>query len=105
MKNPFVSGFAHRLNKCQTVAPSLTLEIVRSDVIEPLLLLAGDAIPNIRFNVAKALEIVAISFGGTPEGREFIRQRITPVLELQRNDPDADVRYFAAKGLQKALAV
>jgi len=66
--------------------------------------LAKDPIPNIRFNVAKALEVMVIAFGGTPEGRAFLQDWILPTLERQKNDPDADVRYHATRGLQKAAA-
>ncbi|KAK1233574.1 protein phosphatase 2A structural subunit [Marasmius sp. AFHP31] len=85
------------------IAPSLSQEIVQSDIIEPLLQLASDPIPNIRFNVAKALETLATVFGATPQGHEFVQQKVMPALEQQKNDPDADVRYFAARALQKAL--
>jgi len=88
----------------QIIAPSLTLPIVRADIIEPLLQLASDPIPNIRFNVAKSLEALASTFGTSSEGKELVRQRIIPVLEQQKNDQDADVRYFAARALQKALS-
>lgn len=87
----------------QTISPSLTLDIVVAEIIDPLLQLATDGIPNIRFNVAKALEILAATFGTTAEGRDFVRQKIIPALELQKNDQDADVRYFASRALQKAL--
>ncbi|KAJ7071020.1 armadillo-type protein [Mycena amicta] len=88
-----------------TIAPSLTLDIVGSEIIDPLLLLASDAIPNIRFNVSKSLEILALTYGNTPAGNEFVNTRIVPCLEHQKNDQDADVRYFAARALQKALSV
>ncbi|KAF8350054.1 armadillo-type protein [Amanita rubescens] len=83
---------------------SLTLEIIRADVITPLLELSKDPIPNIRFNVSKSLEVLAATFGDTPEGRQFVQDWITPTLERQKNDLDADVRYFATRALQKALA-
>ena len=89
----------------QTISPSLTLPIIQTEIITPLLQLAVDPIPNIRFNVAKALEVLATSFGDTPEGKEFVKQKIIPVLEQQKNDGDADVRYFSARALQKALSV
>ncbi|KAF5390253.1 hypothetical protein D9757_002913 [Collybiopsis confluens] len=84
------------------IMPSLNLEIVRSEIVESLLQLASDLIPNIRFNVAKSLEVLATTYGNTPEGKAFVQQRIIPVLEQQKNDQDADVRYFAARALQKA---
>jgi serine/threonine-protein phosphatase 2A regulatory subunit A len=81
----------------------LNLEIVRSEILEPLLHLASDAIPNIRFNVAKSLEILALTYGTSPEGHMLVQQRIVPALEQQKNDQDADVRYFATRALQRAL--
>lgn len=81
--------------------PSLNLDIVRSEIIESLLQLASDPIPNIRFNVAKSLEVLLSAYGNTSEGEAFVQQRILPVLEQQKNDQDADVRYFAARALQK----
>ena len=83
----------------------MTLEIVQSDILEQLLHLASDPIPNIRFNVSKSLEVLAITFGKTPEGLGIVQHRIIPTLEQQKNDQDADVRYFAARALQKALQV
>jgi serine/threonine-protein phosphatase 2A regulatory subunit A len=78
------------------------LAIVRSDVIGPLLELSKDPIPNIRFNVAKALEVMATSFTTVPEGPAFVQEFIIPALDRQKNDSDADVRYFATRALQKA---
>jgi serine/threonine-protein phosphatase 2A regulatory subunit A len=80
----------------------LDLEIVRAEIIGPLLLLASDPIPNIRFNVAKSLEVLAITFNTSPEGHEFVQQQIVPALDQQKNDQDADVRYFATRALQHA---
>jgi serine/threonine-protein phosphatase 2A regulatory subunit A len=80
----------------------LNLEIVRAEIVGPLLLLANDPIPNIRFNVAKSLEVLAVTFNNSPEGRDFIQQQVVPVLEQQKSDQDADVRYFAMRALQKA---
>jgi serine/threonine-protein phosphatase 2A regulatory subunit A len=50
------------------------------------------------------LEVLAITYGVAPAGNEFVQARIIPALEQQKNDQDADVRYFAARALQKALA-
>lgn len=86
------------------IAPSLSLEIVQAEIIDPLLQLATDAIPNIRFNVAKALEVLAATYNSTPEGRLLV-QRILPALEQLKNDQDADVRYFATRAYQKTGGV
>lgn len=82
----------------------MNLDIIRSDILEPLLALAIDAIPNIRFNVAKALEVLATTYSKAPEGRQLVQSKIVPVLEKMKNDPDADVRYFATRALQKGLS-
>ena len=76
-----------------------------SDILDTLLQLAQDPIPNIRFNVAKSLEVLATTFASLPEGQAMIHTKIMPVLEAQKNDPDADVRYFAAKAQQTVRAV
>lgn len=47
---------------------------------------------------------MASSFGESPEGRIFVREWIAPTLERQQNDQDADVRYFANRALQRAVA-
>jgi len=94
-------NYLYRLTTVQaiaTIAPALNPELVQSDVIEPLLQLAVDPIPNIRFNVGKALESVGSAFG--PRGRELAQQRIVPMLEQQKADSDADVRYHATRALQ-----
>jgi len=88
----------------QTIAPSLTLEVIRSDIIGPLLELSKDPIPNIRFNVGKALGVIAESQSKTPEGVQFVKEWVVPALERQKQDTDADVRYYATRSLQKAVA-
>ncbi|KAH7930981.1 ARM repeat-containing protein [Leucogyrophana mollusca] len=100
-------NYLYRMTTVQaitTISPSLTLPIVQSEIIVPLLQLAVDPIPNIRFNVAKSLEVLATTFGNTADGREFVQQRVVPALEQQKNDSDADVRYFSTRALQKALS-
>jgi len=99
-------NYLYRMTTVQaitTISPSLNLDIVRAEIIEPLLHLATDSIPNIRFNVAKSLEVLAISYGKSPQGHELVQTRIVPALEQQKNDQDADVRYFATRALHKAL--
>ncbi|KAL6304279.1 ARM repeat-containing protein [Sparassis latifolia] len=101
-------NYLYRMTTVQaisTIASSLTLDIVRGEILDTLLQLSADPIPNIRFNVAKALEVLATTFGDTPEGRQLVLQKIVPVLEQQKNDQDADVRFFAVRALQKAHEV
>ena len=96
---------AHTPHLFQTVAPVLTVDTVNGEIIETLLALARDPIPNIRFNVAKSLEVLATTFGNTPEGKQMIQQKVVPVLEAQKGDPDADVRFFATKALQTVRTI
>ncbi|KIM85215.1 hypothetical protein PILCRDRAFT_817212 [Piloderma croceum F 1598] len=99
-------NYLYRMTTVQAItviAPSLTLEIIRNDILEPLLALAKDAIPNIRFNVAKSLEVLAATFSKAPDGLDLVQNKIVPVLEAMKNDSDADVRYFAARALQKGI--
>jgi len=96
-------NYLYRMTTVQaitTMAPALTFEIIQQDVIDRLLDLADDPIPNIKFNVAKSLEALATTYGGTPQGKQLIQARILPKLEMQKNDGDADVRYFAARAIQ-----
>jgi serine/threonine-protein phosphatase 2A regulatory subunit A len=86
----------------QTIAPSLTLEVIRDNVLQVLIDLTVDPIPNIRFNVAKSLEVISTTINVTAEGLELSRTQIVPAVEVLRNDADADVRYFANKALLKA---
>jgi serine/threonine-protein phosphatase 2A regulatory subunit A len=65
--------------------------------------LANDPIPNIRFNVARSLEVVATTYGKTAAGKDLAQQKIVPVLEELIADQDADVRYFATLASQRTL--
>lgn len=67
-----------------------------------VLSLVSDPIPNIRFNVAKALEVLAITLANSPDGKDLARSRLVPAVQTLRNDNDPDVRYFAGKAFEKA---
>lgn len=81
------------------------MEVIRDHVLQVLLTLIADPIPNIRFNVAKSLEVMATTINTTAEGRDISEKRIAPAVDTLRRDADADVRYFANKAFQKAVAV
>jgi len=76
--------------------------------------LVSDAIPNIRFNVAKTYAVLIDTLRrlpaegtlaqleksgviGTPsaKGQDIISSQILPNLEKLQHDEDVDVRYFA----------
>jgi len=86
-----------------SLAPSLTTEVIRENVLGTVLSLVDDPIPNIRFNVAKALEVLAITLANTPDGKELAHSRIVPALQRLRSDADPDVRYFAGRAFEKAV--
>lgn len=86
------------------MAPSLNLEVIKDPVLQTLLSLVADPIPNIRFNVAKSLEVVATTYGSVPEGQELAKEKIVPAVESLQNDPDADVRFFASRALERTMA-
>ncbi len=102
----------HPLTILQTIAPSLDVTCIRDSVLDCALRLSTDEIPNIRFNVAKALEILGQSLisqqgksveQGT-EGRQLVQDKVVPALNKMAEDTDADVRYFAAKALERTHA-
>ena len=58
--------------------------------------LANDSVANVRFNVAKTLQLIAPMVEPT-----LIHGVIKPCLDKLNSDADVDVKYFA----QEALAV
>lgn len=63
-----------------------------------MLSLASDPIPNIRFNVAKALASMtpALNQAGL---QKVALEQIKPVLLKLKDDPDMDVKFFAQQAL------
>lgn len=50
------------------------------------------------------MEVLAVTYGSTPEGKALIDEKVLPVLEELKADSDADVRYYAAHALQRVPA-
>ncbi|THH06108.1 hypothetical protein EW145_g4319 [Phellinidium pouzarii] len=88
-----------------TMTPSLNLDVINDPIMQTLISLVSDPIPNIRFNVAKSLEVVATTYGSVPEGQSLAKEKIMPAVQSLQNDPDADVRYFAGRALERTMAV
>lgn len=84
------------------MTPSLDLDVVKDSIMQTMFSLLNDPIPNIRFNVAKALEIIGTTYGASSEGNSFVKDKIIPSLQSLQNDADADVRYFANRALQNS---
>ena len=87
------------------MASALNAEVIRSSVLETVNNLVSDTVPNIRFNVAKCLEVLAERLHGEPGGQALVVDGIIPGLEKLQGDPDADVRFFAIKGLEVRLYI
>lgn len=87
------------------MTPSLDVPTIRDSVLDSALLLVNDPIPNIRFNVAKALEVLGVTLSTDAEGQEIAGRKIVPALEKLSGDSDPDVRYFASRALEKTTGV
>lgn len=68
---------------------------INSNLISIAVSLKGDIVPNIRFNVAKCLDLLAPVMT-----EENIKKEVIPCLQQLMNDQDIDVKYFAEKALK-----
>jgi serine/threonine-protein phosphatase 2A regulatory subunit A len=108
------ASICHQANAEQTLAPVVTLDIIKESILPMLDRLVSDAIPNIRFNVAKSYAVLIDTLRrlpaegtlaqleksgatGTPsaKGQDLVSSQILPNLEKLQQDDDVDVRYFA----------
>lgn len=80
------------LQACSMMATVVDADAARSEMLPLVLEMATDGVPNIRFNVAKELEVVAPICGICS-----YESQIHPVLNLLLEDSDRDVRFFAEK--------
>lgn len=83
-----------------TMAPSLNTAAISNSVLDTVLSLTDDPILNIRFNVAKAFEVIAAVLSQDAEGRAIITSKVRPALEKLKEDLDPDVRFFAGRALE-----
>jgi serine/threonine-protein phosphatase 2A regulatory subunit A len=83
-----------------TMAPSLNTSVIADSVLETVLPMVQDPIPNIRFNVAKSFAVLSKVLSESAEGRAVIKRKIVPSLEKLKEDQDADVRFFAHKAYE-----
>jgi len=74
--------------------------------LQTILHLVDDPIPNIRFNVAKSLEVLATALlADGPAGQAVTQRSIVPAVEALKEDTDADVRFFANRALEHTLGL
>lgn len=77
---------------CALMATEMEASTVTSELLPLVLEMALDDVANIRFNVAKALEKIAVVCGP-----EVYETQVRPLLEVLVEDQDRDVRFFAEK--------
>ena len=70
--------------------------MVNNKLFSYLLKLATDPVPNIRFNVSKAIELIG------PKLSTRNKMDIKDVLKkMAQSDPDFDAQYYAQRALEK----
>ena len=80
------------LQACALMSTKMDPDTARLHALPMVLEMATDAVPNIRFNVAKELEKMAPVCGV-----RAYETLILPVLTMLMEDDDRDVRYYAEK--------
>jgi len=78
----------------QTVGEVVGPAALSSRMLPSILSYSRDPVPNLRFNVAKSLERLAPKIDAAVAAAV-----VKPALQALTTDPDADVRYYAAKAL------
>jgi hypothetical protein len=79
----------------QVLAPVVGNDVIVATILPAVLDLAGDNVPNVRFNVAKTLELLINNISD----KTVVAERIVPALNKLKDDEDRDVKYFAQKAL------
>lgn len=82
----------------QTLAHAVNAEVLKDPLIPTVIHLANDPIPNIRFNVAKALEQI-IPLAKKAGLSSLITEQVKPSLLKLNEDADQDVRFFAQRAI------
>ncbi|KAK6205592.1 armadillo-type protein [Scheffersomyces amazonensis] len=111
LNNIDYSNFIIRITCLFTITrliPVIDYSIISKKVLPFINNLIVDAVPNIRFNVAKSYFVAAETliknrrkFGISDEDlNKVINLEILSNLEKLQNDEDVDVRYFASKSIQ-----
>ncbi|KAK8381221.1 hypothetical protein O3P69_008231 [Scylla paramamosain] len=69
-------------------------ELTTKTLLPTVLAMANDNVPNVRFNVAKTLQII-----GPHIDKESLHTQVKGVLDRLNDDSDTDVKYFASEAL------
>ncbi|KAI9590925.1 putative ser/thr protein phosphatase 2A regulatory subunit A [Syncephalis fuscata] len=95
-------NYLHRMTTIfaiTAISPALTPEVIRDHVLPTVTTLAADPIPNIRFNVAKSIALLAPLLREDPSTAPLIDSEMKPALLRLNEDQDNDVKYFAHRAL------
>lgn len=101
------SNYLHRLTALfavRTLIPVMDEETIGSSIWPFITKLQNDPIPNIRFNIAKTMKVLAeahVENKGKQDAVKDINEEIVPKLESLEEDGDVDVRYFAKQSLEE----
>ena len=76
------------------VSPVVGRELLIASILPVTVLLAADPVPNVRFQAAKTLRLLAPMLDPAT-----VNEHVKPCLASLVDDSDDDVRYFASQGL------
>ena len=76
----------------QVLAEACGPEITERLMLPTVLNLAGDGVPNVRFNIAKCLTIIGPKLNSSCQ-----TSQVKPCINKLCDDSDFDVRYFASE--------
>jgi serine/threonine-protein phosphatase 2A regulatory subunit A len=80
------------------LAPVLSPQVIHKQILPIFVKMSKDPVPNVRFNVAKSLEIV-IPLLKKNNLANVVNDEIKPELIKMSSDVDGDVRYFSQKAM------
>lgn len=92
------------------LVPVIDYEVIVNKLLPFIDNLVTDAVPNIRFNIAKSFLVIVQRFNEINDAKKavtkdeftkLIKNDIIPNLEKLLNDNDDDVRFFASKSIQE----
>lgn len=91
----------------QVLVGCLSSEVLHGELLPLVLDMAGDAVPNVRFTVAKTLQTITLASAssGTTGPRSGFEQDISNAVAKLCTDSDRDVRFFAEKAAKDVREV
>eukprot|EP00049_Salpingoeca_infusionum_P017508 m.353227 g.353227 ORF g.353227 m.353227 type:complete len:595 (-) comp16714_c0_seq1:243-2027(-) len=92
-------GYLSRLTlllSIRTVVASVSPDLLKKDLLPITLKLSKDNVPNVRFNAARALGLIAAKVDAST-----CKSQIQPALSTMSSDDDSDVQFYAKEALTK----